>query len=265
VPPAAFALLLIAWALASPSYAGQPPAAESPEMALGRAALARDPAKAITYFERVETREGREWLAVALMMESRTASDSYVERAFEAAARSRLTDPTRLPHRKQIAAALHPGDLVVTFLVGESAAYAWAFDRDAFLGYQLPPPAELAVSVERARAYVDQHDADGQKRIADDLLPGLFGPAIDRLSRLQRVIVVMDGPLQRLPLQLLNANGPAIVAADYSTLEDAIARAVPDRPRAIPRRAIVMSTIAIAIAAAALASRRARRRSRAQS
>jgi hypothetical protein len=265
VPPAAFVLLLIAWALPSPSFAGQPLAPESTEMALGRAALARDPALAITHFERVETREGREWLAIALMMESRAPSDSYVERAFEAAARSRLADPTRFPNRKQIAAALHPGDLVVAFLVGESAAYAWTFDRDAFLGYQLPPPAELAVSVERARAYVDQHDADGQKRIADDLLPALFGPAIDRLPRLQRVIVVLDGPLQRLPLQLLDASGPAIVAADYSTLEDAIARVAPDRPRTIPRRAIVMGTIAIAIAAAVLASRRARRRSRAQS
>jgi hypothetical protein len=77
----------------------------------------------------------------------------------------------------------------------------------------------------------------------------------------------MDGSLQRLPLQVLDANGAgaAIVAADYSTLEDAIARPAPDRRRTIPRRALVISAIAIAAAMAVLANRRARRRSRARS
>lgn len=265
MPRVACAWFLIASALASPALARQAQADDAREMALGQAALARDPATAIAHFEQVGTPEGREWLATALMMESRTASDAFVERAFEAAVRSRITEPSQFHTRKQIAAALGAGDLVIAFLVGKSAAYAWAFDRDAFVGYQLPPPAELAVSVERARAYVDRHDSDGQQRIGDDLLPALFGPVADRLSKLRRVIVVMDGSLQRLPPEIFDASGAgtAIVATDYATLQDAIGRAAPNRRRTTPRLAIIIS--AIAIAAAAFASRRARRRSRAPS
>jgi hypothetical protein len=261
-----FTWLPLVLAIASPVLAGQPPASEPSQFELGRAALQRDPAAAIAHFEQVPTREGREWLAVALMMESRSPSDAFVERAFDAAARSRISEPNRFHPRQEIAATLRPGDLVVAFLVGETAAYAWAFDRDAFLGYQLPPPADLAVSVDRARAYADQHDGDGEKRIADDLLPALFGPALDRLPQLQRVIVVMDGPLQRLPQQILDANdgSAVIVVSDYAGLQDAIARPTPQRPRTTPRLAIVIGALAIA-AAALLVSLRARRRSRAPS
>lgn len=250
-----------------PLWAQPPDAAPAlTEMQLGRAAIDRDPAAAIAHFEKVDTPEGHAWLAVALMMESRAASDGHVERAFEAAARSRVTDPSQFHTRKQIASALKPGDLVIAYFVGETAAYAWAFDRDAFVGYQLPPPSELAVSVDRARGYVEQHDEDGQKRIADDLLPQLLGPAMDSLDKLDRVIVVMDGPLQRLPPQFLDAHGAraVVVPTDYASIMDTIARPVPPRARRGP--GLVGYIIAIAaILAAWGASRRARRRSRAQS
>src|SRR4051794_23472040 len=48
------------------------------EFGLGRVALAaHDPAAAIRYFEHSVTKETHEWLVTALMMESRSPSDSY--------------------------------------------------------------------------------------------------------------------------------------------------------------------------------------------
>src|SRR6478752_3241836 len=81
------------------------------ELELGREILAKDPRSAIEHFEQVDSREGREWLAVALMMESRAPSDEYVERAFASAIRARVDRPEQAPARAAMAAALRPGDL----------------------------------------------------------------------------------------------------------------------------------------------------------
>src|SRR5689334_19934207 len=96
----------------------------NPEFDAGLAALAvHDPTSAITHFEHVDTPQGQEWLAVALMMEARSASDRYVERAFDAAVRSRAGGAAQT--RATIAAALRPSDLVIAFLIGEKYAFAW--------------------------------------------------------------------------------------------------------------------------------------------
>ncbi len=95
--------------------------------------------------------------------------------------------------------------MVVAFLVGDRHAHAWAFDRDTLVGYPLPPPAEIATAVERINAYVAQQDRAGVQRIADDLMPALLGPVMDRLPTLTRVIFVMDGPLRQLSIGELPA------------------------------------------------------------
>ena len=88
--------------------------------------------------------------------------------------------------------------MVVAVLVGDRHAHAWAFDRSSFIGYPLPPPAEIVTAVERIAAYASQKDRAGVQRIADDLIPAVLGPVMDRLSMLKRVILVMDGPLRQL-------------------------------------------------------------------
>ena len=172
--------------------------AQSP-LELGKAAMdAHDPTAAIAHFEKVDSQEGRAWLAVALMMESRSPSDQYVERAFEAAARSRSEKVEW--SRAELAAALQPGEMVIATLIGEKHAYAWAFDRDAMIGYPLPPPREIATAVERINAYGSQHDSAGMARIAEEFVPSLLGPVADRGRSLTRLIFVMDGPLRQLPI-----------------------------------------------------------------
>jgi len=232
----------------------------------GRAALAaHDPTTAIAHFEQVAAREGREWLAVALMMESRSPSDDYVERAFEAAGRARIDQADRLRPRKDLAASLRPGDLVIAFLVGDTYAYAWAFDRDSLVGYPLPPSAELATAATTARAYIDRNDQSGVQRIAEQLMPDLLGPAEERVSRLTRVIFVTDGPLQRLPITELARTefppGLAIVTADYSSLADTVMHAQfePDsssRGPQLPWLSIGVVLVIVLITAVAVMRRR---------
>ena len=243
------------------------------EFELGKAAMdAHDPTAAIRHFERAEGKASRSWIAVALMMESRSPGDEYVQRAFDAAAQSRANRPERLRSRSDLAAALHPGDAIVTFLIGEQHAYAWALDRDTLIGYPLPRPDGIATAVERVKGYVAQNDREGVQRIADDLVPALLGPLFERVPSLTRVTFVMDGPLRTLPiLELLSTDTApgierlAVSIADDESLFDEIQR--PPTPRESPRRewprlALLVGAAAIAIAAISLL---ARRRSRARS
>jgi hypothetical protein len=229
----AFSLLFV-----TAGFAVAQPGTESSQFQLGKAAMdAHDPAAAIAHFEKADGKEARAWLAVALMMESRAPSDRYVERAFDAAARARADQPEHVRSRADLAAALRPGEMVVTFLVGESHAYAWAFDRETLIGYPLPSSAEINTAVERINAYAAQNDRAGVDRIADDLMPALLGPVLDRIPALTRVIFVMDGPLRQLSIgELRVGDGKSNLAqrlpvstVDDGSLFEAISRAPSQR------------------------------------
>ena len=144
------------------------------------------------------------------------------------AARARIEQPEHARTRKDLAAGLRPGDMVIAFLVGETYAYAWAFDRDAFVGYPLPPSADLATAAAGARAYIGGNDQAGIQRIAEQFMPAILGPVEERLSKLKRVIFVTDGPLQGTPIAELARSefpdGTAVVTADYGSLSDTLAR-----------------------------------------
>jgi hypothetical protein len=160
--------------------------------------------------------------------------------------------------------------MVVAFLVGDNHAHAWALNRDALLGYPLPPPAEIATAVERINAYVAQKDRAGVERIADDLMPALLGPVIDRLPTLTRVIFVMDGPLKQLSIgDLPVADGAsslsqqlAVSIVDDGSLLEEIGRAPSSAPRTVmawPTSFLAVSAIAVAILIlGAVAARRRR-------
>lgn len=215
------------------------------QFGLGRAALvAHDPAAAIDYLQHAvdvieklratvpaqELRaaylsrrvEAHEWLAAALMMQSASPSDTYVERAFNVAERARVRaladllaegrakrrsaqtiDPPVARTRAQIAGTLAAGEILLEYLVGEEHAYAWALTRDRLIGFELPAPSELDVNVRRALDYIDKDDREGLQRIGEELTPSLLGPVIDRLPTVRRIIFVADGPLQRLPFAAL--------------------------------------------------------------
>ena len=261
MPVADLRVLIAAGALAI----AQPP--DRSPLDLGKAAIdAHDPTTAIAHFENAGGRDGRAWLAVALMMESRSPSDRYVQRAFDAAAQARSVDPGRLQSRADLAAALRRDEVVIAFLVGERHAYAWAFDRDTLAGYPLPKPDELATAVERVNRYIAQDDRQGVQRVADDLVPALLGPVLERVPSLSRVIFVMDGPLRQLPvLEVLSGDAvagirrlPVSIAKDESLLDE-IQR--PPTPRDVAAIAWPQVTLILGAIAIALISLLARRRS----
>ncbi len=249
-------IVFVLLSLTAGSALAQPVTERSP-LQLGKAAMdAHDPTAAISHFEQADGKDARAWLAVALMMESRSASDRYVERAFDAAARARADQPERVRARADLAAALRPGDIVIAFLVGERHAYGWAFDRDTLVGYPLPPSAEIATAVARVNAYSAQKDRAGVQRVADDFLPALLGPVLDRIPALTRAIFVVDGPLRQVSIgELPFGEGGsslsqqlAVSTVDDGSLFDEIGRA-PSKPQrsAWPSTTLVAGAIVIGI------------------
>jgi CHAT domain-containing protein len=224
------------------------------QFGLGRAALVtRDPETAIGHLERAvsiieqlrasvpaqELRaaylsrrvEAHEWLTAALMMQSSSPADRYVEQAFNVAERARVraladllaegrakrraNQPVAAPRartRQEIAANLGPRDLLIEYLIGADHAYAWAVTRDSFVGFELPSPAELDDSVRRALGRIDADDREQLQLMADDLTPVLLGPAMSKLDSIDRIIFVPDGPLQRLPFAALPLPGGRYLA-----------------------------------------------------
>jgi hypothetical protein len=163
------------------------------------------------------------------MMESRSPADRFVDRAYEAAARSRTDQPDRIRPRADIASALRPHEMVVAFLVRDDNAYAWAFDRDTLVGYPLPKASELSSGVDRITGYAGQNDRAGIQRVAEDLVPSLLGPVVDRLPTLTRIIFVMDGPLKKLPTSGLLPEGITVSNVDDRALFDEVSR-IPSKP-----------------------------------
>jgi hypothetical protein len=235
---ATLALLL---GVVNAAFAQSFPPQPSVHAAAGHAALAvHDPTTAIREFEQDASADSRAWLAVSLMMESRSPSDAYVQRAFEAAVAARSKDATKAPRLADLRAELRPDEVVVAFLVVAPYAYAWAIDREVVIGYPLPPVGQLATAATAAREYHERNDEAGMGRIGEEILPALLGPVSGRLPQLQRLVFVLDGPLQQLPIEALPADAasPPLSAikatttlSDYSQLVDALRKPPVRAPR----------------------------------
>jgi CHAT domain-containing protein len=171
--------------------------------------------------------EAHEWLAAALMTLSKSPTDSFVEAAFNVAERARvraladllaegrsrrtanhpLIAPPRARTRVEMAAALGPRDALIEYLVGEQHAFAWLLTRDELIGFRLPSPKSLDTDVRLALALIESDDRAGLRELGDRLTPALLGPLLSRLPQLRRILVVPDGPLQRLPFAALPVPG----------------------------------------------------------
>ena len=134
------------------------------------------------------------------------------------------------------------------------------------IGYPLPRPGEIATAIERLRGYLAADDRAGVARAADQLVPALLGPVLDRTSAPTRLVVVPHGPIGGLPLEnLLAAFGldvPVSTVEDAALLEEI--ELVPP-PRRSRRAIAVLAGAAAAVLLFVMLSRRARRRSRAPS
>jgi len=163
--------------------------------------------------------EAHEWLVAALFAQSTAPNDHFVRDALAVAERARvraladLVAETRVSGRaapapralspEQIASRLAPREAILEFLVGERDAFAWLITRDSISGYRLPASTEIDAAVRLMRALIASDDIDGLKTIGQRLSVDLLGPLLPRLREFRRVVIVPDGPLQRLPFAAL--------------------------------------------------------------
>jgi tetratricopeptide (TPR) repeat protein len=243
------------------------------EEGLGRTALkAHDPQTAITHLQRaVEIAEQSpgsgadapyEFLVAALMMQSASPDDAYVERAFNAAAHRT---------RAEVGSTLENGQAYVQYLVGDEHAYGWLLTRERMTGFELPPPADLEADVAAAAQYAQDRDRDGLDRISEDFAPAVLGPVIHALPSLSKIMIVPDGVLQRLPFGALRIDDRYLAERVAVSVADSNGRQVEARPpedgrgALQPARMMLIALAAALLAGLAFFSLRARRRSRARS
>lgn len=169
--------------------------------------------------------EAHEWLVASLMAQSQAPSDRFAEAAFEVAERARVraladlmsetrartvervgTAPPALS-RAAIASRLGPGEAMVEYLVGEQEAFGWLLTRDSLASFRLPAPRLLDSDIRMFLALVAADDHEGINRLGRRLAAAILGPVTAQLGRLNRLIVVPDGILQRLPFGALVVPG----------------------------------------------------------
>jgi tetratricopeptide (TPR) repeat protein len=170
--------------------------------------------------------EAHEWLASSLMLLARSPTDQFTQDAFHVAERARvraLGDLTaeaqarrleqpgaprpRALRREEIAGRLGPGEAVLEFLVGEQDAFGWLLTRSELIGFRLPSPRSLDADVRTMLDLIQKDDRVGLRLLCERLTPSLLGPALSQLGGIRRLIVVPDGPLQRLPFAALMLPG----------------------------------------------------------
>lgn len=171
--------------------------------------------------------EAHEWLAASLMLLARSPSDQFTEDAFHIAERARVralgdlmveaqsqrqldqpgAPPPRALRRAELAGRLGPSEAVLEFMVGENHAFGWLLTSTELIGFRLPASQSLDADVRAMLALIDKDDRTGLQLLGERLTPALLGPVLERLGSLRRLIIVPDGPLQRLPFPALMMPG----------------------------------------------------------
>ena len=111
-----------------------------------------------------------------------------------------LTHP-RVATAAGTAGRLSSGEALVSFWIGAERGEAWVVTRGALRNYPLPGRREIDRNVARFKSAITGGQADLVGSLGSSLYRTLF-QGVD-LSRVQRLIVVPDGPLWRLPFAAL--------------------------------------------------------------
>lgn len=198
-----------------------------------------DPAEKIRAAYLPRRVEAHEWLASSLMLLARSPTDQFTEDAFHIAERARvrglgdllaetqshrlLEQPgaplPRALRRAELVGRLGAGEAVLEFLVGEHDAFAWLLTSTELIGFRLPPSQSLDADVRTMLGLIEKDDRAGLQLLGERLTPSLLGPALSRLGSIRRLIIVPDGPLQRLPFPALMLPGadPVYLAQKVTT------------------------------------------------
>lgn len=96
--------------------------------------------------------------------------------------------------------------VLLEFILGEQASYAWAVTRTSIKTYELPKQQVIADAAEKVYAEASEEPDDGRTQrlngAAERLAQLVLSPLAEELKA-QRLIIVADGPLHYIPFQLL--------------------------------------------------------------
>lgn len=150
------------------------------------------------------------------------ALDGEIEELEEAAASIESEIRGRHPRRGELLAdtpfdlgdlqdALETGTVVYDLVVGERRSYLFLIGRSRLASFELPPAAELEALARRYLELVSSPNLAARR--ASLLAAGgrlaeiLFGPGLERLAGVRRLVFVGDGGLALLPLASLPVPG----------------------------------------------------------
>lgn len=151
------------------------------------------------------------------------------------------------PHALQadeIARMLAPDEALVEFLLTETRGFAWVVRAGAVTAYEVPGQDALMPRVRLLQALVAANDAAALERLGGELYAQLLAPAGTALQGAQRLILVPDGVLQRIPFALLRVDGRWLV--ERHTLTVAPSATVLDHLRRTPGGTATRPLLAVA-------------------
>jgi CHAT domain-containing protein/tetratricopeptide (TPR) repeat protein len=102
-----------------------------------------------------------------------------------------------------ISSALAADEALVEFLITAKRGFAWVVRRDGIRTWQVPGHDELQSQMRLLQALLPANDLAAIEALGQRFYRQLLAPAESSLRGARRLIVVPDGPLQRLPLALL--------------------------------------------------------------
>jgi CHAT domain-containing protein/tetratricopeptide (TPR) repeat protein len=144
---------------------------------------------------------------------------------------------------------LRPEEALVEFLIAERRGFAWVVRADGVRGHAVPGQDALLPRVRLLQALAAGNDVAALERLGGDLYARLLAPAEAALKDVRRLIIVPDGPLQRVPFALLRVGDRWLVERYAITLSPSATvleylRRVPARRGVRPLLALAASEVA---------------------
>jgi len=127
----------------------------------------------------------------------------------KSAPRHAALEPTRPVGVREARELIGPDSLLLVYALGEETSYLWALDQERLSTHSLPARAELERLARRWTDAISERGGRARaRRLADGprLSDALLGPIAERLEN-QRLLVVTEGALQRLPFTALSKPG----------------------------------------------------------
>lgn len=95
------------------------------------------------------------------------------------------------------------GEVIVSYLFTFDGGIAWALSRDALRTFRIPGRGSIEAQVRLLNALVLGGDVEGVRAVGASLYAALLHPARDILTSAERLTIVPDGPLHRVPFALM--------------------------------------------------------------